>query len=207
VVLVESRTAWGDAKARRRDILESAEKLLAESGYAGLTMRAIAVGAGVSSGTLYQYFDGKEDVFVALMAGRLEAVAATLDELDRGIGIPGLLKEILPQVREIWRLFGRSAQQWQAKVLAGGPRGKRAATSAAVFRKMARALERALRETAAAAGQRLVDHPAMAYWVWDSLIGLADDIVHGGSLQARVSTSRLVDFAAEAIERGIVAMP
>jgi hypothetical protein len=47
----------------------------------------------------------------------------------------------------------------------------------------------------------------MAYWVWDSLIGLADDIVHGGSLQARISTARLVDFATEAIERGIVAMP
>jgi AcrR family transcriptional regulator len=206
-VLIVETTAWGDAKARRRDILDSAEKLLAESGYAGLTMRAIAVGAGVSSGTLYQYFDGKEDVFFALMAGRLETLQTTLDELDRGIGISGVLREILPQVREIWRLFGRSAQQWESKVLAGGPRGKRAVTSATVFRKMARALERALRETAAAAGQTLVDHPAMAYWVWDSLIGLADDLVHGGSLQARISTSRLVEFAVEATERGIVAMP
>jgi len=206
-VLIVETTAWGDAKARRRDILESAEKLLAESGYAGLTMRAIAVGAGVSSGTLYQYFDGKEDVFLALMASRLETLQATLDELDRGIGISGVLREILPQVREIWRLFGRSAQQWESKVLAGGPRGKRAVTTATAFRKMARALERALRETATAAGQTLVDHPAMAYWVWDSLIGLADDLVHGGSLQARISTSRLVEFATEAIERGIVAMP
>lgn len=204
---MESTTAWGDAKARRRDILDSAEKLLAESGYAGLTMRAIAVGACVSSGTLYQYFDGKEDVFVALMAARLETMAATLDGLDRGVGIAGLLREILPQVRELWRLFGRSAQQWEGKVLAGGPRGKRAVTSATVFRKMARALEKALRETAAAAGQTLMDHPALAYWVWDSLIGLADDIVHGGSLQARISTNRLVDFATEAVERGIVATP
>jgi AcrR family transcriptional regulator len=202
-----SGTAWGDAKARRRDILASAEKLLAENGYAALTMRAIAVGAGVSSGTLYQYFDGKEDVFVELMSVRLEALRETLDGLDRGIGITGVLREILPQVRELWRLFGRSAQQWESKVLAGGPKGKRAVTSATVFRRMARALERALRETAAEAGQTLVDHPAMAYWVWDSLIGLADDIVHGGSLQARVSTGRLVDFATEAIERGVVAMP
>jgi len=205
--MIVETTAWGDAKARRRDILASAEKLLAESGYAGLTMRAIAVGAGVSSGTVYQYFDGKEDVFVALMSGRLEEVQATLDGVDRGLGIAGLLREILPQVREIWRLFGRSAQQWESKVLAGGPKGKRAVTSASVFRRMARALERALRETAEASGQALVDHPAMAYWVWDSLIGLADDIVHGGSLQARISTARLVDFATEAIERGIVAMP
>jgi AcrR family transcriptional regulator len=206
-MMIVETTAWGDAKARRRDILTSAEKLLAESGYAGLTMRAIAVGAGVSSGTVYQYFDGKEDVFVALMSGRLEEVRATLDGFDRSLGITGLLREILPQVRELWRLFGRSAQQWESKVLAGGPKGKRAVTSASVFRGMARALERALREAAAASGQTLVDHPAMAYWVWDSMIGLADDIVHGGSLQARISTTRLVDFATEAIERGIVAMP
>lgn len=205
--MIVETTAWGDAKARRRDILTSAEKLLAESGYAGLTMRAIAVGAGVSSGTVYQYFDGKEDVFVALMSGRLEELTGTLDGLDRTVGIAGLLSEILPQVREIWRLFGRSAQQWESKVLAGGPKGKRAVTSASVFRRMARTLEGALRETAAASGQTLVDHPAMAYWVWDSLIGLADDLVHGGSLQARISSTRLVDFATEAIERGIVATP
>ncbi|WP_291416343.1 TetR/AcrR family transcriptional regulator [Actinophytocola sp.] len=196
--------AWGDAKARRRDILRSASRLLESSGYAGLTVRAIAVGAGVSSGTVYQYFDGKEDVFVALMAARLEDVRATLDEFDRTEGIGGLLAAILPQVREIWRLFGRSAQQRGSKVLAGGRRGKRAVTSATVFRRMARSLDRALRETAEAAGQTLVDHPAMPYWVWDSLIGVADDLVHGGSLQARVSADRLVAFATGAIERGIV---
>jgi AcrR family transcriptional regulator len=198
-------TAWGDAEGRRRDILRSAEKLLADSGYAALTMRAIAVGAGVSSGTVYQYFDGKEDVFVALMSARLADMGDTLDELDRGVGITGVLTAILPQVRELWRLFGRSAQQWESKVLAGGPKGKRAVTSATVFRRMTRALEKALREAAAAQGVTLVDHPAMAYWVWDSLIGVADDLVHGGSLQARVSAGRLVEFATEAIERGIVA--
>jgi AcrR family transcriptional regulator len=163
------------------------------------------MGAGVSSGTVYQYFDGKEDVFVALMAARLADVRESLDELPRDVGVGGVLTALLPQVREIWRLYGRSAQQWQSKVLAGGPRGKRAVTSATVFRGMAKSLEQALRETAAATGQTLADHPAMAYWVWDSLIGLADDLVHGGSRQARIPTAELVKFATEAIERGIVA--
>jgi hypothetical protein len=144
-------------------------------------------------------------VFVALMSGHLADLTATLDGLDREAGITGVLSAILPQVRELWRLFGRSAQQWEAKVVAGGPKGKRAVTSATVFRRMARALEKALREAAAARGVTLADHPAMAYWVWDSLIGVADDLVHGGSLQARVSPARLVGFATEAIERGIVA--
>jgi AcrR family transcriptional regulator len=197
-------TAWGDAEARRRDILRAATELLESAGYAGLTMRAVADGAGVSSGTVYQYFDGKEDVFVALMSARLDSIGATLDGLDRAVGVAGLLREILPQVREIWRLFGRSAQQWESKVLAGGRRGRQATASAAVFRRMIRSLERALRETAAAAGQTLVEDRAMPHWVWDSLIGVADDLVQGGARQARVSGERLVTFATEAIKRGII---
>jgi AcrR family transcriptional regulator len=204
-VSTDTQTAWGDAKARRRDILRSAEELLEASGYAGLTMRAIAEGAKVSSGTVYQYFDGKEDVFVALMAARLETIQDTLDNLDRDLGIPGLLTALLPQVRELWRLFGRSAQQWESKVLAGGRRGKRAVTSATVFRRVIRALDRALRETAAANNQRIVDDPALPHWVWDALIGVADDLLHGGSVQGRVPPNRLVVFATSAIERSVVA--
>lgn len=204
---VETATAWGDAKARRRDILRSAERLLEAGGYAGLTMRAIAEGAKVSSGTVYQYFDGKEDVFVALMATRLEAIQHTLDELDRGTSIPGVLSALLPQIQDLWRLFGRSAQQWESKVLAGGRRSKRAVTSATVFRRTIRSLDRALRETAATHGQELVDDPAMPHWVWDTLIGIADDLLQGGSVQGRVPPARLIDFATTAIERGILKRP
>jgi AcrR family transcriptional regulator len=202
-VPVASTTAWGDAKARRRDILQSAEQLLEAGGYAGLTMRAIAEGANVSSGTVYQYFDGKEDVFVALMATRLEAMQATLDELDRDITIPGLLTALLPQIQDLWRLFGRSAQQWESKVLAGGRRSKRAVTSATVFRRTIRSLDRALRETAASHGRELIDEPAMPHWVWDTLIGVADDLLHGGSVQGKVAPKALVEFATTAIERAI----
>jgi AcrR family transcriptional regulator len=203
-VAVASTTAWGDAKARRRDILRSAEQLLEASGYAGLTMRAIAEGASVSSGTVYQYFDGKEDVFVALMATRLEAMQVSLDEFDRGETIPGLLTALLPQIQDLWRLFGRSAQQWESKVLAGGRRGKRAVTSATVFRRTIRSLDRALRETAASRGHQLIDDPAMPHWVWDTLIGVADDLLHGGSAQGKVAPRTLVGFATTAIERAIV---
>jgi AcrR family transcriptional regulator len=198
-------TAWGDAEGRQRDILASAEQILAESGYAALTMRAIAAGAGVSSGTVYQYFGGKEDVFAALMARRLDELRANLDAADRGLGIAGLLREILPQVTELWRRLGRSAPQWEAKVLAGGPRGKGLVASATVYRRTIQALARALTETAQAHGQVLLDDPAVPFWVWDSLIGLADDLLHGGAQQGRVRPKRLVEFGTSAIERGIVA--
>ncbi|EHR52841.1 transcriptional regulator [Saccharomonospora marina XMU15] len=199
------RAAWGDAEGRRRDILASAERLLEESGYAALTMRAVASGAGVSSGTVYQYFGGKDDVFVALTARRLEQVQATLRDVEREIGIAAVLREILPQVTELWRKLGRSAPQWEAKVLASGRRSKGMATSASVYRETLRTLARTLHETAETCGQTLIDDPALPHWVWDALIGVADDLLLGGSRQGRVRAKRLIEFATEAIERSIVA--
>lgn len=197
-------TAWGDAEGRRRDILSSAELILEEQGYAGLTMRAIAVGAGVSSGTVYQYFSGKEDVFAALMERRLDELQRTLATLDRSLGIAGVLREIEPQVTELWRRFGRSAAQWEAKVLSGGRRGKEVAGSAQDYRKTIKALNKALLETAEVSEQRLIDDPALPHWVWDSLIGLADDLLLQGARSNRVKPAQLIEFATGAIERGII---
>lgn len=199
-----NNTAWGDAEGRRRDILSSAELILEEQGYAGLTMRAIAVGAGVSSGTVYQYFSGKEDVFAALMERRLDELQRTLATLDRSLGIAGVLREIEPQVTELWRRFGRSAAQWEAKVLSGGRRGKEVAGSAQDYRKTIKALNKALLETAEVSEQRLIDDPALPHWVWDSLIGLADDLLLQGARSNRVKPAQLIEFATGAIERGII---
>ncbi|KAA5834916.1 TetR/AcrR family transcriptional regulator [Saccharopolyspora hirsuta] len=198
------RAARGDAERRRHDILASAEQLLEESGYAALTVRAIAAGAGVSAGTVYQYFSGKEDVFVALTARRLQRVQAALAEVDRGIGIAGILREVLPEITELWRRLGRSAPQWEAKVLAGGRRSKGVVTSATVYRETLDALAGALREAAEVRGQTLVDDPALPHWVWDALVGVADDLLLGGARQSRVRPERLVEFATGAIERSIV---
>ena len=198
-------TAWGDAEGRRRDILASAERLIEESGYTALTTRGIASGAGVSSGTVYQYFGGKEDVFVALTARRLEDIQQTLSEVDIGIGIAGVLREILPPIIELWRRLGRSAPQWEAKVLAGGRRSKGVATSASVYRNTLKALVKTLRATAQEHGQTLIDDPALAHWVWDALIGVADGLLLGGSRQGRIRPERMINFATDALERSIVA--
>lgn len=197
------QTAWGDAEGRRRDILSSAELILEEQGYAGLTMRAIAVGAGVSSGTVYQYFSGKEDVFAALMARRHEELRRALASVDRDLGVVGVLKEVQPLVTEFWRRFGRSAAQWEAKVLSGGRRGKEVTGPARDYRSTLKALAKALSEAAARTGQELTDDPAMPHWVWDSLIGLADDLLLQGARLNRVRPAHLVDFACRAIERGV----
>lgn len=54
---------------RERRILEAALKVFSETGYSGATMDAVAIEAGLSKPTLYQYFESKEALFSALMLG------------------------------------------------------------------------------------------------------------------------------------------
>jgi AcrR family transcriptional regulator len=51
----------------RDRILDAAVRSFAESGYAAATMRQIAKAAGLSSGNVYRYFGGKEDLFAAAL--------------------------------------------------------------------------------------------------------------------------------------------
>jgi len=47
---------------KRKKILTAAEVLLAERGFYGLSMKALANSAGVAAGTIYRYFENKEDM-------------------------------------------------------------------------------------------------------------------------------------------------
>ncbi|HEY5715379.1 MAG TPA: helix-turn-helix domain-containing protein [Psychromonas sp.] len=47
---------------KRTTILQTAEKLLAERGFYGLSMKALADNAGVAAGTIYRYFENKEEM-------------------------------------------------------------------------------------------------------------------------------------------------
>jgi AcrR family transcriptional regulator len=55
---------------KEKRFVSAAIKVFAESGYAGATMDAVAKEAGLSKPTLYQYFDGKEQLFAQIMLER-----------------------------------------------------------------------------------------------------------------------------------------
>lgn len=54
-------------ESRRDDILRSAYTLFVERGYHGTSMRQIAHGSGIVVGGLYNHFESKEDIFVAVL--------------------------------------------------------------------------------------------------------------------------------------------
>jgi AcrR family transcriptional regulator len=57
-----------------RAILEAAAQVLLDRGYAGATTNHIALAAGVSIGTLYQYFPNKDAVFDTLILRYFEEI-------------------------------------------------------------------------------------------------------------------------------------
>lgn len=54
--------AKGDHEARRADVAAAVWRVLAEHGFGGLTMRAVAAELGASTGLLTHYFAGKQEL-------------------------------------------------------------------------------------------------------------------------------------------------
>ena len=55
------------AREKRADILEAASRLFAERGFRDVSTAALAAEAGVSTATLYRYFNDKETLFGAVV--------------------------------------------------------------------------------------------------------------------------------------------
>ncbi|QFG23050.1 TetR/AcrR family transcriptional regulator [Actinomadura sp. WMMB 499] len=81
----------GGARSRRREqtrrtLLREGRRLFAERGYGAVGLAEIVAAAGVTKGALYHHFDGKGDLFRAVLAevqGEVAArVAATADAED-----------------------------------------------------------------------------------------------------------------------------
>jgi AcrR family transcriptional regulator len=72
--------ADGDAlpTPQRERILDAAERLIAAHGCAGTSIEALVKEAGVSSVTFYEFFDGKEECFVAAFDRAVEGGAEEL---------------------------------------------------------------------------------------------------------------------------------
>jgi AcrR family transcriptional regulator len=71
--------APGDREARREDVSQAVWQVLADKGFGGLTLRAVAAAMGVSTGMLMHYFPAKR----ALVAHALELLEKRTAERPR----------------------------------------------------------------------------------------------------------------------------
>ena len=85
-----------DGQDRRQLIVAASVQLFASKGIKSTTVREIAEGAGILSGSLYHYFDSKEAIAQEILMGFLEALssryAAVLDaDLDPAQALRGVV--------------------------------------------------------------------------------------------------------------------
>ena len=92
---------------RERQILDAAEGLLGDRGYADTTVGDITEAAGITRGALYFYFASKQDVVVALVARTVlalqeKSVAALVDTAP----VDEVVATALERTAQLWREHG-----------------------------------------------------------------------------------------------------
>jgi AcrR family transcriptional regulator len=76
------------ADQRRERIVDAAIEVFAERGYEGASMRDIAAAAGISKPVLYDHFESKRELFVALMKEISGELTANTRAAMSGAGTP-----------------------------------------------------------------------------------------------------------------------
>ncbi|MEZ4442363.1 MAG: TetR/AcrR family transcriptional regulator [Polyangiaceae bacterium] len=94
------------ARATVEAILEATARILVRRGWAGTTTNHVAECAGVSVGTLYEYFPSKEALVHALVTRHLDEAEARLSALASGLAteppsLEGLVRAIVATMLEL----------------------------------------------------------------------------------------------------------
>ncbi|TMR11699.1 TetR/AcrR family transcriptional regulator [Nonomuraea turkmeniaca] len=141
------RTVRRQARGLKRmeEILDAAELVIAEVGFPDLTTNQVAARAGVSPGSLYQFFRNKEEILDGLVSrytdDRQEFWAARLAGITPDVPIEALVGQL---VDESVRFKSRSPAYWS--LLYGSATGDRfAAASQRLHEDIARQLAGVLR--------------------------------------------------------------
>ena len=103
---IRPQPRWTRRKeARPEEIISAALELFVERGYAATRLEDVAARAGISKGTLYLYFENKEDLFKAVV--RLNVVPILKYGEDLVQVFSGSSAELVSQlVRGWWELAG-----------------------------------------------------------------------------------------------------
>lgn len=112
-----TKPRWERRKdARPAELVAAALEHFVERGYAGTRLEDVAAQAGVSKGTLYLYFDNKEDLFKAVVRDNVVArISETADEVLRYSGSSAELLAYL--ITGWWRDYGQSEAGGLSKLI------------------------------------------------------------------------------------------
>ncbi len=110
-----------DGGAKRRQIVDGARQVFLSAGFDGASMNDVARAAGVSKGTLYAYFDSKDDLFEAIIRGEFAQSAERLctfrregdaREMLRDFGVRLISRMAEPGTRALARVVIAAAEKF-----------------------------------------------------------------------------------------------
>ena len=83
-------------RARREQIVGAATRVFAEKGFRRATIKEVARESGVSEGTIYNYFEDKDDILMAILH-RLNETERRVEDIEEGTAsdFRGFLEEYL----------------------------------------------------------------------------------------------------------------
>lgn len=98
-------TAYCLKKAsRRKEIMRASAQLFSEKSFHDVTMDEVASKVGVAKGTLYLYFESKENLYLEILEDRHEAIETLLEnEIAKKDPAPMKLKEVLKIIFNFYR--------------------------------------------------------------------------------------------------------
>lgn len=186
-------------EARPKEIVEAALQVFARDGFAGTRLEDVAEQVGISKGTIYLYFENKEELFKACVRETVGThIAATQEFASHFEGhTSDLLREIVKRISErlsndsyrtILLLLISEGQRFPElvsfyfeEILSPGLEGLRGVIARGIAR-------REFRDTGLVNYPMLLMSPVMASVVWNHLFGAKERLDLPDLLQVHLET-------------------
>jgi TetR/AcrR family transcriptional regulator len=96
-----------DPEAARSNIIDAAERLFAENGFAATSLRDISTASGVSHPLILHHFGSKEDLYLAVKRRAVERYAARFPRAARAVNRP---LSVSAEMRRLMAFIGENPQ-------------------------------------------------------------------------------------------------
>lgn len=198
-------TVRGDRDARRRDVLTAATEIIEESGWDGFSIRAIASRAGVSTGAVYQWFSGKDEIFGELFDREVQAGLELIDTVPDDLDLTTTVRLMMDWVVALYEKLGRYELEF-VEATSGRSGREIAPAMTATYVDLGKRADALLDRAAEADGLELVEsNEHRIIWFWAGCVGTAERLIVSAKSFAGERREEFLRFSAERLTRSLLA--
>ncbi len=162
---MDERTARPTIREEKeRALIEAAELVFAERGFAGATTSAIARQAGVPKANLHYYFATKEGLYRAVVARVLTAWLEAASSFDTSDDPRQALSAYISAKMDLARAMPLASRIWSAEIMRGAPIIQDFLDT--TLREWVAKREKAVRRWIAAGKLKPIDAKVLFYMIW-----------------------------------------